>query len=88
MGLKKQNYIINGLELPLAYAKIGNIEIIEDTANVEFKIHTSRENLNIYEPIVTIKQSINFNRNNPLYEQLYRKSKEDYFKDWEDDIIP
>lgn len=87
MGLKKQNYELRGINIPEAYAMIGKVEIENNIATVGFNIHTSRENLKKYDPLETITIAIKFDRNLSLYEQLYIKSKEDIFKDWQDDII-
>ncbi len=89
MGLKKNSYIIDKLNIEItpAYAMIGKIEIENDSAIVEMKIHKTREDLEQYEPLETFNISCNIDRNKSVYEQIYLNAKEGMFKGWEDDII-
>lgn len=89
MGLKKDSYKIEKLNIEItpAYAMIGKIEIENDSAIVEMKIHKTREDLEKYEALETFNISCNINRNKSVYEQIYLSVKEGIFKGWEDDII-
>ena len=89
MGLKKETYKIDKLNIEItpAYAMIGKIEIENNSAIVEIKIHKTREDLEKYEPLETFNISCNIDRNKSVYEQIYLNAKEDMFKGWEDDII-
>ena len=88
MGLKKESYKIDKLNIEItpAYAMIGKIEIENDSAIVEMKIHKTREDLEKYEPLETFNISFNIDRNKSVYEQIYLSVKEDMFKEWEDSI--
>ena len=88
MGLIKDNYKIEKLNIDIspAYAMVGKIEIENDTAIAEMKIHKSRENLEMYEPLETINISCYINRNLSVYEQIYIEAKKGLFKEWQDDI--
>ena len=88
MGLIKDNYKIDKLNLTIspAYAMVGKIEIENDIAMAEMKIHKTREDLEKYEPLETINISCPINRNLSVYEQIYINAKKDIFKDWENDI--
>ncbi len=90
MGLKKDSYKIEKLNIDIspAYAMVGKIEIENDTAIAEIKIHKTREDLEKYEALETINITCNIERNLSVYEQIYVKAKEDMFLGWEDDIIP
>ena len=89
MGLKKDSYKSDKLNIEItpAYAMIGRIEIENDTAISEIKIHKTREDLETYEPLETVNILCNIDRNQSVYEQIYIKAKEDIFKDWQDDIV-
>lgn len=89
MGLKKDSYKIEKLNITItpAYAMVGKIEIENDTAIAEIKIHKTREDLEKYEPLETINITCNIERNLSVYEQIYLKAKTDIFQGWEDDII-
>lgn len=88
MGLKKDSYKIDKLNIEItpAYAMIGKIEIENDSAIVEMKIHKTREDLEKYEPLETFNIFCNIDRNKSVYEQIYLSVKEDMFKEWEDSI--
>ena len=90
MGLKKDSYKIEKLNIDIspAYAMVGKIEIENDSALAEIKIHKTREALKQYEALETINITCNIERNLSVYEQIYVKAKEDMFQGWEDDIIP
>ena len=90
MGLKKDSYKIEKLNITItpAYAMVGKIEIENDTAIAEMKIHKTREDLEKYEALETINITCNIERNLSVYEQIYVKAKEDMFLGCEDDIIP
>ena len=89
MGLIKNSYKSEKLNIDIspAYAMVGKIEIENDTAIAEIKIHKTREDLETYEPLETVNILCNMDRNQSVYEQIYIKAKEDIFKDWQDDII-
>ncbi len=89
MGLKKDSYKIEKLNIKItpAYAMVGKIEIENDTAIAEIKIHKTREDLEKYEALETVNILCNIDRNQSVYEQIYIKAKEDIFKDWQDDIV-
>lgn len=89
MGLKKDSYKIEKLNITItpAYAMVGKIEIENDAAIAEIKIHKTREDLEKYEALETINITCNIERNLSVYEQIYVKAKEDIFKDWQDDIV-
>ena len=88
MGLIKNSYKSEKLNIDIspAYAMVGKIEIENDTAIAEIKIHKSRENLEMYEPLETINISCYINRNLSVYEQIYIEAKKGLFKEWQDDI--
>lgn len=65
---------------------VGKIEIENDTAIAEIKIHISRENLEMYEPLETINITCPIDRNSSVYEQIYIEAKKSLFKEWQDDI--
>ena len=88
MGLIKDSYKIEKLNIDIspAYAMVGKIEIENDNAIVEMKIHKTREDLESYEPLEIISINYPIDRNLSVYEQIYTKAKNDIFKDWQDDI--
>ena len=88
MGLIKGTYKSDRLNIDItpAYAMVGKIEIENDGAFVEMKIHKTREDLEKYEPLETINISCQIDRNKSVYEQIYIEAKEGVFKDWEDSI--
>ena len=88
MGLIKDNYKIDKLNLTIspAYAMVGKIKIENDYAIAEMKIHKTREDLEMYEPLEVMNISCHIDRNLSVYTQIYTKAKEDLFNDWEDDI--
>lgn len=89
MGLKKEIYKSEKLNIDItpAYAMVGKIEIENDTAMVEMKIHKSREDLEEYEPLETINITCPIDRNVSVYEQIYLEAKKGLFKEWQDDIL-
>ena len=89
MGLIKNSYKSEKLNIDIspAYAMVGKIEIEDDNAIAEMKIHKTREDLEIYEPLEVVNISCPIDRNISVYEQIYIKAKEDIFKDWQDDIV-
>ena len=88
MGLIKDTYKSERLNIDItpAYAMVGKIEIQNDSAIVEMKIHKTREDLEMYEALETINISCQIDRNKSVYEQIYVEAKEGVFKDWEDSI--
>ena len=88
MGLKKNSYKSEKLNIDItpAYTMVGKIEIENDTAIAEMKIHISRENLEMYEPLETINITCPIDRNVSVYEQIYLEAKKGLFKEWQDDI--
>ena len=88
MGLIKDNYKIekSNIEITPAYAMVGKIEIENDTAIAEIKIHKTREDLEMYEPLETINITCPIDRNLSVYEQIYIEAKKGLFKDWKDSI--
>ena len=88
MGLIKNSYKSEKLNIEItpAYAMVGKIEIENDTAIAEMKIHISRENLEMYEPLETINIMCPIDRNSSVYEQIYIEAKKGLFKEWQDDI--
>lgn len=88
MGLIKDTYKSERLNIDItpAYAMIGKIEIENDSAIVEMKIHKTRDDLEKYEPLETINISCQIDRNKSVYEQIYVEAKEGVFKDWNDSI--
>lgn len=88
MGLKKNNYNIEKLNITIspAYAMVGKIEIENDSAYAEMKIHKTRADLEEYEPLETININVPINRNLSVYEQIYIEAKKNLFKGWSDDI--
>ena len=88
MGLIKNSYKSEKLNIDIspAYAMVGKIEIENDTAMAEMKIHISRENLEMYEPLEIINISCPIDRNVSVYEQIYIEAKKGLFKEWQDDI--
>ena len=88
MGLIKNSYKSEKLNIDIfpAYAMVGKIEIENDTAIAEMKIHKSREDLEEYEPLETINITCPIDRNASVYEQIYIEAKKGLFKEWQDDI--
>ncbi|MGM9881556.1 MAG: hypothetical protein ACI31S_01790 [Bacilli bacterium] len=88
MGLKKDSYKSKKLNIDVipAYAMVGRIEIENDLAIAEMKIHKTREDLEEYDPLETINISCPIDRNVSVYEQIYLEAKKGLFKDWQDDI--
>lgn len=88
MGLIKNRYKSEKLNIDIspAYAMVGKIEIENDAAIAEMKIHKSRENLEMYEPLETINITCFIDRNSSVYEQIYIEAKKGLFKEWQDDI--
>lgn len=88
MGLKKNNYNIEKLNITIspAYAMVGKIEIENDTAIAEMKIHKTRADLEEYESLEVVNISCHIDRNLSVYEQIYIEAKKDLFKNWSDDI--
>ena len=88
MGLIKNIYKSEKLNIDItpAYAMVGKIEIENDTAIAEIKIHKTREDLEEYEPLETINITCPIDRNVSVYEQIYLEAKKGLFKEWQDDI--
>ena len=88
MGLIKNSYKSEKLNIDItpAYAMVGKIEIENDTAIAEIKIHKTREDLEEYEPLETINITCPIDRNVSVYEQIYLEAKKGLFKEWQDDI--
>lgn len=88
MGLIKNSYKSEKLNIDItpAYAMVGKIEIENDNAIAEMKIHKNRENLEMYDPLETINITCNIDRNISVYEQIYLEAKKGLFKEWQDDI--
>ena len=63
------------------------IEIENDTAIAEIKIHKTREDLEMYEPLETINITCPIDRNSSVYEQIYIEAKKGLFKEWQDNIL-
>jgi len=90
MGFKTTNYEIKhlGLIIPEAYAMITKIVINpESKAYATFDIQKSREDINEKTFLEQVNISCNIDKTAPIYEQLYLKAKEEYFSDWQDDIV-
>lgn len=94
MGLiKKDGYIVKGVKLQPAYAKIIWLEATtnpngENSLNTTFGISTVRQNLDNGEILSSQNFSCTYDRSQDnLFEQAYKKAKETIFLDWEDDII-
>lgn len=90
MGFKTTNYEIKnlGLIIPEAYAMITKIVISpESRAYATFDIQKSREDINKKASLEQINVSYNIDKTAPIYEQLYLKAKEEYFSNWQDDIV-
>ena len=88
MGLIRNSYKSEKLNIDItpAYAMVGKIEIENDTAIAEIKIHKTREDLEEYEPLETINITCPIDRNISVYEQIYIEAKKGLFKEWQDDI--
>lgn len=90
MGLKTNNYNIDGinLTLPTAYAQITHISInLDGTANAMFAIQQNRNMISTNNAIETKHISCSIDKEQPIYSQIYIKAKETLFEGWEDDII-
>lgn len=88
MGLIKNSYKSEKLNIDIspAYAMVGKIEIKDDNAIAEMKIHKTREDLEKYEPLEKINITCFIDRNSSVYEQIYIEAKKGLFKEWQDDI--
>lgn len=89
MGLiKKDGYTIEGVDLIPAYAKIMRIYLgSSGNASTVFGISTNRENLNEGKVLAELPFDCYINKNERIYSEIYKQSKETLFKNWEDDII-
>lgn len=100
MGLKNKNYKINGYEYPEVYAVFnGNITKKDDTFEVEFNIHATRELALNEKPLKVVKVRFNdWDRKTDIVAYAYQKGKEqikidnwnpqdNVFTGWKDDII-
>lgn len=88
MGLIKNSYKSEKLNIDIspAYAMVGKIEIENDIAIAEIKIHKTRKDLEEYEPLEKINITCFIDRNSSVYEQIYIEAKKGLFKEWQDDI--
>ena len=88
MGLIKNSYKSEKLNIDVspAYAMVGKIEIEDDNAIAEIKIHKTRKDLEEYEPLEKINITCFIDRNSSVYEQIYIEAKKGLFKEWQDDI--
>ncbi|MCI8575631.1 MAG: hypothetical protein HFI09_04090 [Bacilli bacterium] len=89
MGLfKKDNYIVKGVKLNNVYIKLQRLYIENgNKAIAYFGISDNRENLNKGLSLEELYLECEINKSKNIYEQLYQKSKEELFKDFEDDIV-
>lgn len=90
MGLKTTNFNMKqfGITIPNAYARLTHLNVdLEGQAFGIFEIHQNREDFTITRPLDSKQLSCKINKDEPLYEQMYIKAKEQLFPDWEDDII-
>lgn len=89
MGLIKQDgYIVNGVLITPAYAKIVRLYNEKDNNfTAFFGISNSRENIDENKPL----EEIIFNcevdkKEDKIFKEIYTKAKEKLFENWEDDI--
>ena len=88
MGLiKRDGYMVKGVDLIPAYAKVMRIYLGSDgNASVVFGISTTRDNLNQGEVLSEINYDCAVDKDAKIYEEIYDQAKQDLFIDWEDDI--
>lgn len=88
MGLiKRDGYIIKGVDLTPAYAKIMRIYLGScGNASAVFGISTTRDNLNQGEVLAEINFDCTVDKDAKIYEEIYDQAKVDIFPNWEDDI--
>ena len=78
MGLKTTNLNIEelGIELPVAYAIVNDLDIHGTSGTATLNISTSRENVFFKKPIKQVKLWVNgLSRNEPLLPQIYAQAK-------------
>jgi hypothetical protein len=89
MGLIKQDgYIVNGVLITPAYAKITRLYNQNGNDTVAyFGISNTRENLEENAPLEEIAFSCEIDKKqDKIFNEVYTKAKEELFEDWEDDI--
>ncbi len=90
MGLIKTNYKVNdyGIVLDTAYAQLTDVTVgLDGVANCVFDIQQTREDIQTKESLERKCFSCVIDKELPLHRQVYEKSKEEIFTDWEDDIV-
>ena len=88
--IKKTNYTVNklGMVLPIAYAIIDHISIGKNgKALATFNIQQTREDALQKNPLEKINVTVDIDKTQPIYSQIYVAAKETNFIDWEDDIV-
>lgn len=90
MGFIRKDYEIKdlGIIIPTAYAKISNVHIdSQGNAYASFEIQQSRNDIAIKNSLENIYLFKLIDKTQPIYAQLYIAAKEEFFADWEDDIV-
>lgn len=90
MGLKTTNYKIEniGITVPEAYAMIDNIMVdVNGMANATINIQQNRNEVKSKMPFDRKHVRCKINKDIALFEQVYKAAKEQYFQDWQDDIV-
>lgn len=90
MGFKTKNYEAKayGITVPEAYARITKINVdVDGKADAMFEIQQNRENVGTKQSLALVPFRCEIDKEKPLHKQIYEKAKEEYFKDWEDDIV-
>lgn len=88
--ISKKNYEIKdlGVVLPTAYAMIDHISIDKNgKAHATFSIQQSREDVINKNPLERINVTVDIDKTQPIYSQVYIAAKESKFADWEDNIV-
>lgn len=87
--IKKQNHTIDslGLTIPMAYAKIGTLVIVDERAHATFNVHQDRQSILDKNSLESVSFSTTVDKTQPIYSQVYEAAKADVFAGWEDDIV-
>ena len=90
MGFKTTNYeaFAYGITIPEAYARITRVNVdVNGKVDAMFEIQQNREDVGTKKSLALVPFSCDIDKEQPLHKQIYEKAKEEYFKEWEDDIV-
>jgi stringent starvation protein B len=90
MGFKTTNYKVEafGITVPEAYARVTDVSLnMKGEAIATFEIQKTRNDVKAKHPFSRVQIKCDIDKEQPLHKQIYEKAKEEYFKEWEDDIV-